>query len=128
MLAQNYYVNTIQSHQRRFVKKVIVIDSDTMGKGSNELGKILIGSFLRKLWAHDTKPDAIVFYNAGVKLLKNDSEVLDALHGLHKAGTDLVACGTCVNYFELQDTMDAARVSNMPEIVSILMDAAVVTI
>jgi len=110
------------------MKKVIVINSDTMGNGSGELGKILVGSFLRKLWAHDMKPDTVVFYNAGVKLLTKDSEVIDALHELHKAGTDLVACGTCVDYFKLQDTIDVARVSNMPEIVSIMMDAQVVTI
>ncbi len=99
-----------------------------MGAGSEKLGKTLIGSFFRKLWANEMKPDTIVFYNAGVKLLTKDSEVLGALHELHTAGTDLVACGTCVNYYKLQDTIDAARVSNMPEIVSILMGAEVVTI
>jgi selenium metabolism protein YedF len=110
------------------VRKVIVINSDTMGHGSEELGKTLVGSFLRKLWAHDARPDAIVFYNTGVKLLTSDSDALDALHELHKNGTDLVACGTCVNYFNLQNTIGVGRISNMPEIVSILMDAQVVTI
>ena len=110
------------------MQKVIVINGDTMGAGSEELGKILIGSFLRKLQTSDTKPDKIVFYNAGVKLLAKDSEVLDALQELHKEGIDLVACGTCVNFFELQDTVVVGRVSTMPEIISILMSAEVVTI
>ncbi len=118
----------MQENKGRHMKRVIVINSDAMGKGSEKLGKTLIGSFLRKLQATDTKPDKIVFYNAGVKLLAHGSDVLDTVEELHKAGIDLVACGTCVNYFKLQDSIVVGRVSTMPEIISILMSADVVTI
>jgi hypothetical protein len=64
---------------------VIIINNETMGRGVEELGKKLIGSFLRKLCAAENKPDKIFFYNSGVKLLSRESLVLDALDMLSKA-------------------------------------------
>ena len=109
--------------------KTIVIRSEFLGSGSDELGERLMGSFLRKLWAEDARPTTIIFYNSGVKLVAEDSKVLDALTELHAAGVDLVACGTCVGYFEVKDKVKAGRVSDMREIVSLLMNAeSVVTV
>ncbi len=109
--------------------KVIVINSGTMGRGNDELGRTLMGACLRKLWASDSKPDAIIFYNDGVKLLAKGSEVLDALTALADLGVDLLACGTCVKYFDLDDQVLAGRVSNMEEIVGHVMAASsVITI
>ncbi len=106
--------------------QVVVINSEIMGKGSDELGKTLLGAFLRKLWASDTKPDAIVFYNAGVKLLARGSEVVDALTALSDLGVDLLACGTCLKYYALEDALLVGRISNMEEIVGELVHAATV--
>ncbi len=102
--------------------KVFLIVSESLGRGPEELGRALMGSMLRKLWAEEAKPDTIVFYNSAVKLLAPGSPVLDALTGLSEAGVDLVACGTCVAYFQLKD-LQAGRVSNMQEIVSLLVSA-----
>ncbi|RPI29726.1 MAG: sulfurtransferase-like selenium metabolism protein YedF [Acidobacteria bacterium] len=103
--------------------RVLVINSDSMGRGDVELGQKLIGSFLRKLWARGDGPDAIVFYNSGVKLLARGSTVLDALEGLANAGVDLLACGTCVSFFSLKDSLAVGRVSDMGEIAELLMTA-----
>ena len=80
-----------------------------------------MGSFLRKLWASEEKPDTIVFYGTGVRLLVGGSPVMDALDGLFDAGVDLVACGTCAGYFEIRDAIAVGRVSDMPEIISIAL-------
>lgn len=109
--------------------KVVVVNSTAMGRGNDDLGKTLMGAFLRKLWASDSKPDAMIFYNEGVKLLAKGSEVLDALNALADSGVDLLACGTCVKYFGLDDQVMVGRVSNMEEITGLFMSAAsVVTI
>jgi selenium metabolism protein YedF len=105
------------------MKSTVVVNSSTLGAGSEELGERLIGSFLRKLWAEKVKPDVVVFYNSGVKLLAEGSSVLDALHALQGAGVDLVACGTCVDYFKLNGKVVVGRVSDMQEIVSLLMNS-----
>lgn len=105
------------------MKKTIVINSEFLGRGEDELGAKLMGAFLRTLLASEQKPDKLVFYNSGVKLLAEGSTVLDVLNDLNKAGVRLVACGTCVSYFKLDEKVLKERISNMQEIVSILMDS-----
>lgn len=105
------------------MKKTMVINSEIMGKGSEELGKNLMGSFLRKLQVNKDKPDIIVLYNSGVKLIAQGSSVLDALDALFKTGVDIVACGTCIGFFGLKDKVVVGRVSNMQETVRILMES-----
>ena len=66
---------------------VVVINSDAMGRGDDELGGRLLVKFLHQLAGLPTHPDAIVFYNRGVKLLGPGSVVLDTLAPLVKAGS-----------------------------------------
>ena len=105
------------------MKKTILITGEFLGKGNDELSAKLMGSFLRTLLAADNKPNRIVFYNSGVELLAEGSPVLDVLNDLNKAGVQLVACGTCVGFFKLDDKVAKERVSNMTEIVRILTEA-----
>jgi intracellular sulfur oxidation DsrE/DsrF family protein len=104
-----------------FMNTVIVINSERFGVSDNELGEKLIGSFLRKLWANVEKPKTMVFYHTGIKLLTKDSLVLDAIEALSKAGVDLVACGTCAGYYDVRDDILFGRISDMAEIVGIIM-------
>ena len=99
----------------------IVINSEFFGAGDNELGTRLMGNFLRKLWSMESKPERIVFYNSGVKLLAEGSAVLDALNALAVSGVDLIACGTCVTHFELKGKLSLGRVSDMVEIAGTIM-------
>ncbi len=113
-------LNKVVQHS---LKTAIILKSETLGHGDDLLGQQLMGSFLRKLWASREKPDFILFYNSAVKLLGSSSTVLDALEGLSNAGVDLIACGTCVGFYELKDKLMAGRVSDMKEIVDILLRA-----
>ncbi|PNX47372.1 MAG: response regulator SirA [Thermoplasmata archaeon M11B2D] len=99
----------------------IILHSEALGNGSDELGKTMTGSFLRKLWASAKKPDTIIFYNSAVHLLTTQSSVLDALTGLSKAGVDLVACQTCIGFYEIEKKLAIGRIIDMQEVVSILM-------
>ena len=105
------------------MKTVVIINSERFGAGDTDLGDKLIGSFLRKIWAQEVKPDTMIFYHAGVKLLTKDSQVLDAMEGLAKAGVDLVACGTCIGYYDVRDEVLFGRVSDMAEIVGLIISA-----
>ena len=102
------------------MQKVILINNQYFGSGDDSLGEKLMGNFLRKLWAQESKPDAIVFYNSGVKLLAEGSASLDALNGLFSDGVDLIACGTCLVHFQLKDQLGVGRISDMQEIANVL--------
>ena len=127
-----YYDGQDQEHQvkgKNELKKVVVINSEFMGAGSDELGAKLMGPLLRKFWAGETKPEAMLFYNSGVKLLAEGSTVRDALTGLYDAGVDIIACGTCCTFFEIADQIEVGRISDMQEISGIMMTAdTVITI
>lgn len=108
---------------------VIAIHAETMGRGDDALGAKLIGSYLRTLAAVEPRPDAIVFYNGAVKLLGPGSPHLDALRALDDAGVDLLACVTCLEWFDLTASIAVGKVSNMREIVQRTLGAAkVVTV
>ncbi len=105
------------------MKKVIIINSEFFGKGDDELGAKLMGSFLRTLLTLEPKPDKLVFYNSGVKLLAEGSPALEVLEELNKTGVRLVACGTCISHFKLDGKVRAECVSNMREIAGIVTEA-----
>jgi selenium metabolism protein YedF len=102
---------------------VVVISENSMGRGNEELGYILIKAFLHTLLQLDRLPDRMIFYNTGVKLVVTGSDVLDDLHQLQNAGVDILVCGTCVNYFGLSDSIAAGRISNMFEIANAMTEA-----
>ena len=58
----------------------------------------------------------MIFYNAGVKLCCEGSLLLDDIRALEALGIEIIACGTCLNYFELGDQLAVGRVTDMLEI------------
>ncbi|OOB78838.1 MAG: hypothetical protein ATN34_03515 [Epulopiscium sp. Nele67-Bin002] len=104
-------------------KSVIIINNESLGYGDSGVGNTLLGVFLRKVVANPVKPDAIVFYNSGVRVLAKNSPFLDMLEALEYYGVELIACGTCVYKICGQSSLTAGRISNMEEIAQILLQA-----
>jgi len=102
---------------------VLLITSDQIGMGSEELGRVLMKTFINTLIETTPRPETIIFMNSGVKLAIEGSPVLESLDKLEKAGVNLLVCGTCLNYFEVKDKLKAGKVSNMYEIVEHMMGA-----
>ena len=102
---------------------VFFIDSDSMGRGSEELGGILMRAFLHTLGEADVRPQKMVLVNGGVKLACEGSPALEDLQTVASQGVEILACGTCLNYFELKEKLRAGRISNMYEILSVLCQA-----
>ncbi len=108
---------------------VVILNGEQMGRGDEALGAKLVGNFLRTLAAVGPRPDAIVFYNAAVKLLGPGSAHLEALRQLEEDGVDLLACLTCLEFFDLTRVLAVGHVSDMREIVQRTLGAAkVVTV
>ncbi len=108
---------------------VIFIATDEMGVGSSELGKMLMRNFIYTLTKRDVLPKAIVFMNSGVKLSIIDSPVVEELEELEQNGVQILVCGTCLDYYNLEEKHKAGLVSNMYDISDMLLEAGqVVTI
>lgn len=102
---------------------VIFIGAETMGAGDDDLGRVLLKNFVITLLELDAAPDTVLFANSGVKLVCRDSEVVEALEQLACQGTDIAACGLCLDYFHLKDQVAVGRVTNMLDIATILTRA-----
>jgi selenium metabolism protein YedF len=102
---------------------VFFIDSDSLGRGSEELGGILMRAFLHTLGEAEVKPQKMILVNSGVKLACEGSPALVDLQTAASQGVEILACGTCLNYFELKEKLRAGRISNMYEILNVLSKA-----
>lgn len=102
---------------------VVLVASDGIGRGDDELGAILIRSFLHTLNEVEPLPDTIVFLNAGVKLTVEGSPVLEDLATLAQKGVGILACGTCLGHFGLKDKLAVGEISNMYSIAETLLVA-----
>jgi selenium metabolism protein YedF len=102
---------------------VFYITADSIGRGSEELGRILIPGFFQALVEGEGKPDKIIFTNSGVKLACEGSPILESLKALSKAGVVIVACGTCLDYYNLKDKLQVGSVTNAYEIADSLLTA-----
>ena len=103
---------------------VVVISSDQMGRGEEELGYILIRSFLHTLTEASGRPDTMIFFNTGVKLTVEGSVVLDDLQALEQGGVEILVCGTCLDYFGLKEKIAVGQISNMYTIAETMLAAA----
>lgn len=92
---------------------VILLTSSTFGSESPELGEILIKSYFYTLVEGDQKPAAILLANGGAKLSCVGSTVLDHLKALETKGVEILTCGTCLDYFQLKESLEVGTITNM---------------
>jgi len=107
--------------------KIYLIPSDTMGDGERELGQILIKGFISTIKELDPLPEKIIFLNSGVKLATKE-DIIFYLKELEEQGVEILLCGTCVDYYELQAEVGVGEISNMFEIADNLNRRDVVTV
>lgn len=107
-------------------KAVVVISSDMMGTGEEELGHSLLKNFIYSLTQEDVLPSTILFYNSGVRMTCEGSPALDDLKQLAAAGVEIQSCGICLNYYGLTEKLAVGEVTNMYAIAGKQLEASVV--
>jgi len=99
---------------------VIQITGDRYGSASDGLGETLMKAYIYTLSENDSYPKAILFINRGAFLTAENSPVLDILKQLETAGVEIMTCGTCINFFELNELPQVGTVTNMYAMVEML--------
>lgn len=92
---------------------VVVLSSNQMGNGSEELGQILMKGFIFALTELDELPSTVLLYNSGVKLSTEGSNSIEDLKTLQAQGVEILSCGTCLNYYDLTEKLQVGDVTNM---------------
>ena len=107
---------------RLLSKNVVLLNSDSIGP-SAELGRTLMKAFINTLPDVPPLPEVVILLNSGVKLAVEHSDLLGVLTTMEAAGTTVLSCGTCLDYFELTDKLRVGKITNMFEVVSLLAGA-----
>lgn len=103
---------------------VVVLSSDHMGEGNEELGKALMKGFVYALTELDELPKKIILYNGGAKLSVEGSDSLEDLKLLESQGVEILTCGTCLNFYGISDKLSVGSVTNMYSIAEIMRSAS----
>ncbi len=98
----------------------IVIGSDKLGNGDDELGTALIKSYLFALSEAEVIPTNLVFLNAGVKLVVEGALTLDSLKRLVERGVNIQSCGLCLDFYGLKENLAVGEISNMYAIIEMM--------
>lgn len=93
---------------------IVVLSSNTMGRGDDTLGQILARAFVNALEGQEIKPRRIICFNTGVLLAKEGTDTGATLTRLQSEyGVEITLCGTCIDYFGLKDQIAVGTISNM---------------
>ena len=73
---------------------VIAVDTATMGRGNEELGKVLMKGFIFAVTQMETLPETMLFYNGGATLTTEGSDSLEDIKSLEAQGVTIKTSGT----------------------------------
>ncbi|HAK43150.1 MAG TPA: sulfurtransferase-like selenium metabolism protein YedF [Clostridium sp.] len=98
----------------------IVIGSDKLGNGDDELGVALMKSCLFALSEAEVVPDNLLFLNAGVKLVVEGALTLDSIKRLKERCVNVQSCGLCLDFYGLKDNLEVGEITNMYAIIEMM--------
>lgn len=98
---------------------LIQITQNGMGHGDETLGLKLIGNYLKLIVQENSLPKFIVFYNSGVQLICEGSPAIDILREIENKGVKLIACKTCLDYYQLSEKTLVGHTGTMVDIIAL---------
>jgi len=99
-------------------KIMVMVATDRMGVGDDELGRKLLFNFLKTLKEMGPQLWRLVFVNNGVKLTIEGAETLPILQDIAAEGVTILVCGTCLDHFKLLERKQVGETTNMLDIVT----------
>ncbi len=99
-------------------KIMVMVTTDRIGHGDDELGSKLMVSFLTTLKEMGNELWRLVLLNNGVKLAIENSSVLTSLKDLEDTGVSIMVCGTCLHHFKMLEKKQVGVTTNMLDIVT----------
>ncbi|SHK14803.1 selenium metabolism protein YedF [Anaerobranca californiensis DSM 14826] len=105
-----------------------LIKSKTLGVGDEKLGEGLMKAFIYTLTQKDKAPKRIMLLNSGVFLAVKGSQTVDDLKVLAQKGTEILSCGTCLDFYNVKEQLAVGTITNMYDIVENLTDDNTITL
>lgn len=95
----------------------LLLTRNGLGHADPALQQQLAVSYFRLLLEDERLPAAICCYGEGVRLVCSGSPVLDALAALQARGVPIIACKTCLDFYDLADAIEVGTIGSMGDII-----------
>lgn len=103
----------------------VFIGKDHVGEGDPQLGYNLMKMAIYTLSESEDVPASVLFMNSGVKLVAGDEQqIIDSVNKLIEKGTEVLVCGTCLDFYGLKEQLKVGEVSNMYDILGRMQEVA----
>ncbi len=99
-------------------KILILVTSNCLGSGDDVLGEKLMINYLKTIKEMVPNIWQLIFVNGGVKLTTESSPILPELKEYEESGVTVLACGTCLEHFNLTALKKVGGMTNMLDIVT----------
>jgi len=97
---------------------LVVLARRGMGEAEPALAGKLLTKWLELVLQNGSLPGAMAFYAGGVHLVAEASPVLELLRRYEAAGTHLIVCSTCLEFYGLRDRVAVGIVGGMGDIIA----------
>jgi selenium metabolism protein YedF len=101
---------------------LLVVQSSMLGEGEPDLGEKLLRAFFAQLLESGSIPARIIFMNSGIFLTTEGSSMLDLIAQFASQGSEILSCGTCLEYYKRKDRLVVGKPTNMRDSVRALLD------
>jgi selenium metabolism protein YedF len=102
---------------------VVTLAGDTVGRGSAELGGMLMHGLLATLAEATPLPTHVLLYSSAVLLAAEGSPHVAGLRELERRGVKILLCGTCVDFYRKKTEIRVGSISSMLTILEVQLQA-----
>ena len=101
---------------------LLILKSAGLGGGEPDLGEKLMEAFLNNLFESGKIPGKIIFMNTGIFLTTQGSSFIEIVKKYEEEGSEILTCGTCLNYYDRQDRLLVGKPTNMKDTVNAMLN------
>ena len=101
---------------------LLILKSSGLGDGEPDLGSKLISAFLDMLLETNNIPSKIICINSGIFLSTSGSPVEGQMQKFTKAGSEILSCGTCLDYYGRKEMLIVGEPTNMKATVRSMLE------
>jgi selenium metabolism protein YedF len=94
---------------------LLVLKSAGIGDSQPDLGETLMTLFLNQVYESGMLPARIVCMNTAIFLTTEGSKLAELLGKYEKEGTEILSCGTCLDYFGRKEKVIVGKPTTMKE-------------
>jgi selenium metabolism protein YedF len=100
---------------------LLVLKSNGLGEGEPDLSEKLLKGFLNVLLESGQVPARMICMTSAIFLTTEGSPVIDLMRRYEEAGTEILSCLTCLEYYSRKEKLQIGKSTNMRETVNALL-------